>query len=231
MEEFMAEMICGKDPLEPSILDRIRKYIDESAGIQTIFQMRWLVETVKQYGKNPAVLGEWEYKDEYNQRLLEKVKTRVEKLETKELDPGDFHIKGIRTFLKELNLRHIEMYAASGTDHDDVVREAEALGVKRYFKKIAGAPKRKADCSKIAVLRELIREHGFFGSEILVIGDGKVEIGLGSDLGAVTLGIASDEVRREGINPIKRERLIKAGCHAIVGDYKDPASIFKWLDI
>lgn len=231
MEEFMVEMIFGKAPVKPSDLKKIQDYIDESTGIQTIFQMRWLVETVKFYGKNPKVLSEWEYKDAYNHRLLKRVKSRVENLETKKLNPQDFHIKGIVDFLEGLNERHIHMYAVSGTDHEDVVREAEALGVKPYFKKVVGAPHRKANCSKEAILKELIQEQGFHGSQILVIGDGKVEIGLGSSLGTLTLGVASDEVQREGINSIKRERLIKAGCHAIVGDYKDQASILKWLNM
>src|SRR5690554_881053 len=107
MEEFMVEMICSNTPIDSSIMEKVKEYIDESTGIQTIFQMRWLVETVKQYGKNPVVLGEWEYKDEYNHRLLQKVKNRVEKLETKELDPRDFHIKGIVEFLDGLKDRHI----------------------------------------------------------------------------------------------------------------------------
>ncbi|MFA7206489.1 MAG: hypothetical protein WC102_09180, partial [Saccharofermentanales bacterium] len=63
------------------------------------------------------------------------------------------------------------------------------------------------------------------------IGDGKVEIALGRQVGAVTLGIASDEVMRCGVDNVKRARLIKAGAHAIVGDFERSEEIFDWLGL
>ncbi|WP_170240370.1 HAD family hydrolase [Thermosediminibacter litoriperuensis] len=229
MESFMVEMICGGNSPQEYVAREVRQYIQDSAGIQTIFQMRWLCEAVKRHGLNPVVFDEWEYKDEYNRRLMEQVETRVRRLMEGKADPEDFLIEGVQDFLKSLYEAGVEIYAASGTDHEDVLREAEALGVKKFFRKMAGAPKRKADCSKEAVLRELINEKGFGQRQILIVGDGKVEISLGSEVGAVTLGVASDEVRREGINPVKRQRLIKAGCHALTGDFKNYKLIMHWL--
>jgi len=63
-----------------------------------------------------------------------------------------------------------------------------------------------------------------------VVGDGRVEISLGREFGALTLGVASDEEARCGINPVKRARLIKAGAHAITGDFCDAEAILDWLD-
>ena len=48
MEPLMCEHIPG-DAEEVRAL--VRKYIDESTGIQTIFQMRWLAEEITRRGK------------------------------------------------------------------------------------------------------------------------------------------------------------------------------------
>jgi len=81
------------------------------------------------------------------------------------------------------------------------------------------------------VLRRLIGDYRLQGNELAVIGDGKVEIALGREVGAITLGIASDEENRTGINMVKRERLIKAGAHAIVGDFIDRDLILSWMGL
>ena len=65
----------------------------------------------------------------------------------------------------------------------------------------------------------------------MIIGDGKVEISLGVDRKTVTLGLATNEIKREGINSWKRKRLIKAGAYTIAGDFKDYDEIMKWLEI
>ena len=46
-----------------------------------------------------------------------------------------------------------------------------------------------------------------------------MEIALGVELGALTLGVAADEIKRHGLNPAKRNRLIKAGAHVIIEDF------------
>ena len=52
-----------------------------STGIQTIYQMQWLAEKVKEYGRNENVVDDpWWYKAEYNRRILELVTIAVMKL-------------------------------------------------------------------------------------------------------------------------------------------------------
>ena len=219
MEPLMIEMITGGGLPDDQLTREVKEYIDESTGIQTIFQMQWLEKEVRRRGYNPQVHDAWWYKDVYNRRLLDMVKTRAEKLEQGESSPEDFMIKGSKEFIQALHNMGLKLYVASGTDHGDVVREVTALGLYDYFEQISGAPERKVDCSKEAVIRLLIETMGFKGEELLVIGDGKVEIALGVEAGALTLGVAADEVKREGLNPAKRERLIKAGAHMIIEDY------------
>lgn len=235
MAPMMREAIAGPRTLTPeesnALDDEIAAYIDQSTGIQTIFQMRWLAEKVAEKGWNPRVLGEWEYKAEYNRRLLRSVNERIADLEAGRRKPADFLMKGSEAFLELLRERGVDLYVASGTDHPDVVREAEVLGVRRYFRDMAGAPVGRADCSKEKVIADLLREKGFRGEELAIIGDGKVEIRLARENGALALGIASDENRREGINPVKRDRLVAAGAEHIAGDFADAGVWLGWLGL
>lgn len=229
MAPLMVEMICGgREPFQ-QVIDEVRKYIDQSTGIQTIFQMMWLEEAVQRHGLNPVVHDAWWYKREYNRRLMTMVNDRLEMLRSSAAQAFDFVVSGSVEFVKALAERGLEVHVASGTDHPDVVNEARSLGLLETFLNVSGAPVDRADCSKEAVLRQLIDERGLGGDELLVAGDGKVEIRLGHEVGAVTLGVASDEVRRCGVNPVKRRRLIDAGADAIVGDFTDQESILSWL--
>jgi hypothetical protein len=84
------------------------------------------------------------------------------------------------------------------------------------FSVIKGAPERQVACSKEAVLKMLLQESGLPGESILVVGDGKVEIALGAESGAYTLGVATDEENLRGMNPVKWKRLQAAGADAII---------------
>jgi phosphoglycolate phosphatase-like HAD superfamily hydrolase len=231
MEPLMIEMISGPYPPDKEMIRKIRQYIDESTGTQTIFQMRWLVEQVTLSDRNPEIHDDWWYKDEYNRRLLEMVKNRTGKLLSGKCQPEDFRIMGSFEFIEALYQKGIDIYIASGTDDPDVKKEVGLLGIEQFVKEVSGAPFRKADCSKEAVIRNLIENHGIHGSEMLLFGDGKIEISLGARAGAVTIGTATDENRRYGINAIKREKLIRAGANAIIGDFLDFKDIFSWLRI
>ena len=110
-----------------------------------------------------------------------------------------------------------------------MLREAELVGAAPFFDVIAGAPEHRADCSKEAVLRMLFEEKHLRGEELAVVGDGKVEIALGAQYGAYTLGAATDEKKRYGVDPVKRARLIKAGADALTGDFTDRGAILDWL--
>lgn len=232
MEPFMLEMIAGDGPVTQEMIDMVREYIDQSTGIQTIFQMQWLAEKTGQYENRPdAMKDPWWYKGEYNRRLMDIVNERIKALGERRKNAEDYLMAGSKEFLAALKEKGVSIYAASGTDHPDVVREAAYLGLFGYFNEIAGAPAGKADCSKDAVLRKLIKEKGLLGSEVAVVGDGRVEIALGREIGAITLGIASNEEKRSGINEIKKKRLVKAGAYAITGDFRNINDIFTLFNL
>jgi phosphoglycolate phosphatase-like HAD superfamily hydrolase len=231
MGPLMVEMIAGLTEPTVELIQEVNEYIDYSTGIQTVHQMKWLAEAVARHGLNPEVHDEWWYKAEYNRRLMEPVTKRADKILSGEAAPEDFTIAGARQLLDSLREAGITLYVASGTDHKDVVREVGTLGFSDYFVEIAGAPEGSTDCSKEAVLRGLVEEAGLSGPEVVVIGDGRVEIALGREMGTVTLGVATDEVRRHGVNPAKFKRLQRAGAHAITGDFTAREEILDWLGI
>lgn len=230
MEPLMIEILM---PLWQGEYDALRQtvkaYINESTGIQTIFQMKWLAEQVTKLGG--AALDPWDYKDEYNRRLMERVELKKQRLLAGEEKPEDYLMQGSVAFLKALKDRGVQIYVASGTDHPDVVQEAKALGVYDFFDELAGAPLREESCSKEAVLRRLIEDHHLQGNQVAVVGDGKVEIALGKQAGALALGLASDEYARCGVNPVKRERLIRAGADVICGDFNELNEILRILGL
>ena len=72
-------------------------------------------------------------------------------------------------------------------------------------------------------------ENNLQGPELAVFGDGPVEIRECRKRDGIAIGIASDEIRRHGLNPEKRTRLIKAGAHIIVPDFSKQEMLIKLL--
>lgn len=223
MRTYMLECIPG-DPREVSEL--AEKYIDESAGIQTILQMKWLAQQVQSRGGQ--VLDPWDYKAEFGERLLRSVRQREKEIEADPIAANRYIVPGTKEFLHLLKSNGVKLYLASGTDDADVRLEAAALGVLDYFDEVAGAPHMAEGCPKEATLRKLIRPN----SKMLVVGDGKVEIRLGREAGAVTIGVASWDYFGDlprTLNPLKEKRLSGVQAHALVADYRDLTEIVQWM--
>ena len=222
MEPLMLEVIYGDNPTEEEVRT-VREYISASTGIQTILQMKWICEMVEKRGGSP--LSAWDYKAEYNRRLMENVLKRREEAK---LSPEKFLMKGGPEFLMRLKERGVKIYAASGTDDADVKLEAEALGIAKYFDEIAGALPFSEDCSKEATLKRLIGEGGSDG--LIVVGDGPVEIRLGREAGATTVGIVGKESELSGYDDVKIKRLTAAGAHILCDCFEEADKIFEFIE-
>jgi len=229
MEPLMLECIAGGALPSEELITRVRAYIDESTGIQTVYQMQWLKEQVEAAGFGDASRDVWWYKDEYNRRLLAQVNSRLAALASGEKDAEDYRMAGSITFLSALQARGVKIYIASGTDDADVKNEAALLGAADFAEVVKGAPHREMNCSKEVVIRELLQ--GMDGAALAVIGDGKVEIQIGKEAGARTVGLASDEAVRSGVNPVKRGKLLAAGADAIAGDFADLKEMLAFLGL
>ncbi|CAG5070193.1 Bifunctional protein HldE [Dyadobacter sp. CECT 9623] len=200
----------------------VKSFIHKTTGIQTIYQMEGLVDLVRDSGFVPEeeILDKFQYKELYNNALMEMVSKRMDRLTKGELGPEDFTMKGAVAFLHELKARGVRMYLASGTDVDDVRNEAEMLGYAHLFDGgIYGALKDYTKFSKKMIIEQIIRENGLRGNELAVFGDGPDEIREGRRAGGIAVGITSNEVQRFGHNPAKRPRLVKAGAQLLIPDF------------
>jgi len=220
------------ETLYHQVRNRVLEYIDKSTGIQTIVQMEALVEMVKEFGLVPAdkVRDKFGYKEIYNEALMELVNKRIDKFKRGELDINDYTIKGVLEFLKTLREMDIKLYLASGTDCEDVVAESKALGYAGLFDGgIYGSVGDITKYSKKMVIEKIMTENNLQGPELAVFGDGPVEIRECRKRDGIAVGVASDEIRRHGLNPEKRTRLVKAGAHIIIPDFSQRDRLLKLL--
>ncbi len=226
------EYKTADETLYHKVRNRVLDYIDKSTGIQTIVQMEALVEMVKEFDivAPEKILNKFGYKEIYNKTLIELVGRRIEKLERGELDVSDYTVKGAVEFLRVLRQKGLTLYLASGTDYEDVVAESEALGYAGLFDGgIYGAVGDVARCSKKMVIDRIMTENSLQGPELVVFGDGPVEMRECRKRDGIAVGIASDEIRRHGLNVEKRTRLIKAGAHLIIPDFSQSGRLCELL--
>lgn len=228
MEPVMIKAILGDqyETADTSLFEKVRirvlDFIDKSTGIQTIVQMEGLVKMVDEFNLVPkeAILDKFGYKEIYNAGLMTMVDKRMAKLNSGQLTVQDFTMKGAVGFLHAIKEKGACIYLASGTDKADVINEAKFLGYDDLFDGgIYGSVGDISKYSKKMVIENIIKENKLRGNELLVIGDGPVEIKECRKAGGIAIGIASDEVRRYGLNKEKRSRLIKSGAQIIIPDF------------
>jgi phosphoglycolate phosphatase-like HAD superfamily hydrolase len=220
MSSLMVEMISDGNSIPLGVESMVEDYIDRSTGILTIKQMKWLEDIVRRYGRSRNLKTAAEYKKIYNERLLKSVRMRIQNMGGG-LDGRDaLMIAGARPFLQGLARRGVHLFLASGTDHEYVLEEAAALGIEDFFEgHIYGAHGNSEEDSKELVIARILEENQLQGKELLVVGDGPVEICFARQVGAVALGVAADEDTRETLSPRKRARLVAACADLLVSNF------------
>ncbi|HOJ67875.1 MAG TPA: HAD family hydrolase, partial [Candidatus Hydrogenedentes bacterium] len=231
MGPVCVEMIAGDTEPTDDIREAVAKMIDETTGIQTIYQMERLVEMVREWGRVPEqnILTAEQYKQVYLDRLMVPVRERIALIERGEKTVDDFRVSGVTRFLELLQTRGVKMYVFSGTDRDDVRHEAGVVGVADYFEEIWGALPSKEEYSKEKVIREIMAAHQLSGPQVLAVGDGPVELRNIKEAGGIALGVASDEKRGYGWDMHKRQRLIRAGADILVPDFREADTLTQYL--
>jgi len=205
----------------------VTEFVDQLTGKQTIYQMIQLCEEVRQRGGEP--LDPLEYKWMYLDQLWERIKGRVAGLKSGEIEPEEMMVPGVVPMLEALCARGVTCYLASGTDQVYVLDEAAALGLPSYFASIYGALDDYQNYSKKMVIERILDENRMSGPEFVTFGDGYVEIEDTKAVGGIAVGVASDEVNRQGINKWKRERLIQAGADLIIPDFRQHEQLVAYL--
>ena len=229
MEPMMIRAILGDtigsvdDAIFQEVQTAVRDYIDKTTGIQTLVQMKGLINLVRRFRCVPeeAILDEAGYKRVYNEELLNMVNGRIRQIKSGELSVEDFAVKKAHALLEALVAKGAVLYLASGTDHEDVERETEILGYRSLFGgRIYGAVGDVTKEAKRIVLERIMKDIGEDSHKrILTFGDGPVEIRETHKRGGYSVGVASNEIRRHGLELKKRRRLIEAGADLVVPDY------------
>jgi len=244
MESMMLRCIFGE--AEPAfsvaakerVSEAVRGLIARTTGVQTLIQMKALARLVADFGYVPSfeILSPLEYKTIYNRELVAMVEARAERLRQGKLDVGDLTIKGAVPFLERLHKAGMTLCLASGTDQDDVRREAGLLGYAGLFSGgIHGSVGDIDRDPKRVVMEKLLgqADSGRFSlkSDVrcAVFGDGPVELREAKRAGSSAIGLCSDEKIRHGTNLRKRSRLILAGADLLIPDFSWSEELIAFL--
>jgi len=241
MVPMMTRAVLGDQYMEADealyqkVSTRVSEFVDKTTGIQTLVQMKFLLDLIREFGCVPRekMLDEFGYKQIYNEALLKMVHERERKLISGELSREDLTIKHAVRFLQILHDAGIQLYLASGTDEHDVKYEAHVLGYDHLFgDRIFGAVGDVRIEAKKLVLNRILNTIGDKASEsVVTFGDGPVEIRETRKRGGIAVGIASHEQKRFGLNEHKRTRLIKAGADLVVPDFSQYRQLLSLLNI
>ena len=227
MLNMFVEMLPPRSDDDPAAVSRM--LFDDMMklnGKQTIYQMIQFAERVKERGGTPQE-PLW-YKHEYLRRLETKIQDRIESLRTRRVSPERYLLHGSTELLTLLANRNMNLYLASGTDEIFVKREAELLGVMKFFgDRIYGAKDDYKSFSKKMVIERILRENNIQGESLLAFGDGYVEIENTKEVGGLAVAVASDEANNGSgnVDEWKRNRLLAVGADVVIPDYRDAAAL------
>jgi phosphoglycolate phosphatase-like HAD superfamily hydrolase len=161
---------------------------------------------------------------------MRRIQGRIDALADGRATPDEWSVPGSHAFLEMLRERGLTLYLASGTDIAFVQREAELLGLTRYFgPHIYGALDDYKNFSKKMIVERILHENNLRGEELIGFGDGFVEIEEVKRVGGVAVAVASDEVNRKGIHAWKRDRLVRAGADIVIADYRQADDVTRLL--
>ncbi|MGI6368626.1 MAG: HAD family hydrolase [Anaerolineae bacterium] len=228
-DRMVADLLAlGTGETEADLRGEMMEMIDRTTGEPTAHQMAAFAQAVARRGGEPLPVEA--LMERYRRDLASVIDSRHTTLAAR--DPSGQHwlVPGARGMLQGLQAHGIGMFLASGTDHDQVVLEAELLGLTGFFQLgIAGAVPPPAVFTKDLLVERLIREGLYTGGEMLGIGDGPVEISAVARAGGIAIGVASTELQPGTLNVEKRQRLIDAGAHLIVADLSEHEVLLAYL--
>jgi phosphoglycolate phosphatase len=230
MIPMMVEVLrgTGTSETDSQLTAAVEEFVMRLNGRQTIYQMMQLADEVRKRGGRPR--EPLAYKHRYHDLLMQRIHSRLAALESGEATPEQYTVPGSHAFLEALRQCGLTLYLASGTDLKYVRKEADLLGLSTYFgEHIYGALDDYQNFSKKMVIERILGEHGLRGEELLAFGDGFVEIEEVKRAGGVAVAVASDEVRRQGINAWKRNRLVQAGADIVIPEYRQHARLLRFL--
>jgi phosphoglycolate phosphatase-like HAD superfamily hydrolase len=217
MLDMMMETLgpLGKD--DDALRSEAEKYVARFTGKDTVHQMEAFVDHVRRLGGEPECPES--YKAEFMDRLERVRSERLNAVEDGRIPPDALLVPGVRALLAAMQGRNLEVYLASGTAHDEILREAKLLGIERYFTGMYGSA--RTSLTKVQLLARIVKS-GISGAAILTFGDGHAEIEATKAVGGTAIGVAGLEPECMELDPKKRGWLIDAGADSIILNYLDP---------
>jgi len=226
MLEILADLKSGET--EEQLRSVVEDFVWRLTGKETIYQMIALADAIEARGGKPV--EPLVYKKMYLNRLWQKIEGRIEALRKGVADPEQYLVPGARDLLEDLKTRGLTMYLASGTDEIYMKEEARLLGITDYFGGgVYGALDDYKSFSKAILIQRILSTADFTGQQILVFGDGYVEIEEVKNVGGVAVGVASEEPDCTRVDEWKRERLIGVGADYIVPNFLCREELFSSL--
>jgi phosphoglycolate phosphatase-like HAD superfamily hydrolase len=190
-------------------------YVWPLTGQDTLFQMVAFADAVRARGGAPP--DPEVYKQRFLDALFRVCDERTDALADRRCPPERYLVPGSRELLEDLRTRGLTLYLASGTNHDRLEREAALLDIARYFDGgIYGALPDPAAFSKGMLIDRIAAAPGMDGGKLIGFGDGPTEIAELHRVGAVAVGLATDEPECREVSPFKRRSLIDSGADYIV---------------
>jgi phosphoglycolate phosphatase-like HAD superfamily hydrolase len=216
MVEILADLKTGES--EAELYRIVEDFVWRLTGKETIYQMLEFAGHVERRGGK--ALDAREYKKMYLDRLWVRIRGRVEALRNGEASPEEYLVPGARGLLGRLQELGLRLYLASGTDEIFMKEEAGLLDVARYFDGgVYGALDDYKSFSKKILIQRILSQTDVQGAEILVFGDGYVEIEEVKLVGGTAVGVATREPECREIDDWKRQRLIGVGADYIVPNF------------
>jgi len=230
MIPMMVEILSELPTHEPEkdLYRVVEDFVMRLNGRQTIYQMIQLCEEIEKRGGKPG--DPLVYKRMYYDRLNRRISGRIEGLRVGRITREEMLLPGSIEMLESLRRRGMTLYLASGTDEPYMKEEVRLLGLTDSFNGgIFGALDDYKRFSKKILIQNMFRDHGLSGPELLAFGDGFVEIENTKEVGGIAVGVASDEVRRCGVNQWKRNRLLGAGADLIISEFRQYEALLTYL--
>ncbi len=214
---------------EAKLRGEVEEFVWRLTGKETIYQMMALADAIRERGGQ--ALEPLVYKKMYLDRLWLKIRDRIEGLRSRMIAPDRYLVPGARQLLEELAGRGLQLYLASGTDDANVKEEAALLGIAKFFEgRIFGAQDDLKTFSKALLVRRILSTAGAVSADqLLVFGDGYVEIEEVKKAGGFAVAVATSEPECLVADEWKRERLIRAGADYIVPNFLDLEELLSTL--
>ena len=125
MVEILLDLKSGET--EEQLHAIVMEYVSRLTGRQTIYQMIEFAEQIAKRGGKPE--DPLVYKHMYLDRLMVKIKSRIDDLEAERISPETWLVPGSIALLDGLKERGLKLYLASGTDDKYVKHETAILGL------------------------------------------------------------------------------------------------------